>query len=301
MTKSAKSAYRDSLLGLFVVFGVVFVIGVVSDGIERSRTHFEKAEGFIADLHAIATGVPRLPDGSITRQGPVSTAWLDDVSALPARLGAMAGTLRGGEDQRSLGLVRRGPWSTGFDVETKDSLVWIRLFATPKAVCEQLERAIAKHPDRAAYVNSSGDPPAVLAALGPNWMCRQDVNNLVLVTLDPQTEIRRLTADVQNAIKIVPANVTGKLPISGSSAPFHVTKDREGGPGFIQRDQSVIRVTINNVPFAICRLALLIGPEAFGMEAFEALDGKAVQPPPTQATSLCNALRGRLILSRRVN
>jgi hypothetical protein len=301
MMKSSKFAYLGSLSAVLIALATVFVIGLVGDEIDRSRTNFEEAGVFLADLQMIAAEVPRLPDGFIVRQGRLSTAWLDDVGALPTRLQARAGTLRGAEDQRSLGVVRRGPWPTSFDVETRDSLVWIRLFSIPKAVCEQLERAIGKHPDRVAYVNSSGDPPAVLADLGPNWVCRQNLNNLDLVTLDPPTEIRRLSADIQNAIKATPANLTDKASMSGSSAPFQVAKNLESSPAYLQGGQSGIRVTINNVPFAVCRLALLVGPKAFGMDAFEIEDENAVQTHRTRVASeaLCSALKGRLILSRR--
>ena len=300
MTKPDKLAYGGSLLALLVVVALVYAAGSIGDRIDRGRSNFEKAESFIADMHAIATEIPRLPDGSITRQGELATAWLDDVGALPERFQAMAGTLRGGEKQRSLGLVRRGPWSTSFPVEAKDSLVWTQLSALPKAVCEQFRRAVARYPDQAAYVNSAGDPPELLAALGEGWLCRADFNNLILITLDPATEVRRLSADIQNAVKTVPANLTDKIPISGSSAPFQVDKGQGGGPGFVQRDQSGIRVTINNVPFAVCRLALLIGPKAFGMDGFETPDGKTAQPPRTRpaAETLCNDLNGHLIMSR---
>src|ERR1700716_4319387 len=102
MTKPDKFAYGGSLFVLLVVVAVVYIAGSISDKIERGRSNFGKAEGFIADMHATATEVPRLPDGSIVRQGALSAARLDDVGALPARLQAMAGTLRGGESQRSL-------------------------------------------------------------------------------------------------------------------------------------------------------------------------------------------------------
>jgi hypothetical protein len=46
---------------------------------------------------------------------------------------------------------------------------------------------------------------------------------------------------------------------------------------------------------------LLIGPKAFGMDGFETSDGKTAQPPRTRpaAETLCNDLKGRLIMSRR--
>src|SRR5438046_4893647 len=123
MMKSDKLAYRGSLRALFGVFVVVLIVGFLGDISSRSGRNFEKAEGFIADLHAIARDVPRLPDGSIVRQGPVSTGWLDDIGALPTRLQAMGGSLRGAEDRHSLGLVLRGPWSFTVPLETRDSLI----------------------------------------------------------------------------------------------------------------------------------------------------------------------------------
>jgi hypothetical protein len=300
MTPSQKFAYRGSLLTLLAVFLVVVVVGFLGDWIGRNRSRtFEKAEGFIADMHEMAREVPRLPDGSIVRQGEVSTAWLDDVGALPARLQAMAGTLRGGESQRSLGLVQRGPWSFPVPVETRGALVWAQMLGVPKAVCEQFGRAIVMHPEQAAYVNSAGDPPLIPSALEPGWLCRADFGNLVLVTLDPPTEVRRLAADIQNAVKTMPANLTDKMPISGSSAPFQVNKGQDGGPGFIQRDQSRTRVTINNLPIAVCVLAYVTGPRIFGMDAFEAPDGKTVSPRTRPASeALCNDMKGHLIMSR---
>jgi hypothetical protein len=301
MTKSDNWAYRGSLLALLAVFVVVLAIGFISDMVGPGRGGLQKAEGFMADLQAIATQVPRLPDGSIIRQGALSTAWLDDVGALPERLQAMAGSLRGGEHQRSLGLVQRGPWSFAFRSQAKLSLIWTELSGVPKAVCEQIERAAAKHPDQVAYLNTSGDPPLIPAALPPDWLCRSNFVNLVLVTMDPPTEVRRLSADIQNAINSVPTSFAGKAPISGSSAPFQVSQGEKDEPGFIQRDQSGIRVTINNVPLALCELALLIGPKAFAMDKFEAPDGKMARPPPARpaARKLCDELKGRLIMSRQ--
>ena len=132
------------------------------------------------------------------------------------------------------------------------------------------------------------------------FLCAANFNNSALITLDPPTEVRRLSADIQNAVKTMPANLTEKMPISGTSAPFQVYRGQDGGPGFIERDQSGIRVTINNVPLSVCTRALLVGPKGFGMDAFEASDGKAVslRTRPVSET-LCNNLKGRLILTRR--
>jgi hypothetical protein len=299
MTTSDRSAYRGSLRALLVVFVAVLVAGFIGDMVSSSSSNFEKAEGFIADLHAMAREVPRLADGSIVRQGPLSTAWMDDVGALPVRLQAMAGTLRGAE-KRTLGLVLRGPWSFTVPIETRDSLIWTQLLGVPKAVCDQVGRAIAKHPDQVAYVSAFGDPPIIPLLLSPTRLCAINFNNSALITLDPPTEVRRLSADVQNAIRMLPANLTDKVYFPGTSAPFQVYRGQDGGPGFIERDQSGIRVRINNVPLSVCTLALLVGPKGFGMDAFEAADGKAVSLRTRPAfETLCNNLKGRLILTRR--
>ena len=275
--KSDKLAYRGSLRALFGVFVVVLIVGFLGDISSRSSRNFEKAEGFIADLHAIARDVPRLPDGSIVRQGPVSTGWLDDIGALPTRLQAMGGSLRGAEDRHSLGLVLRGPWSFTVPLETRDSLILTHLLGVPKAVCEQVGRVIVQHPEQVAYVSAFGDPPIIPALLPPGRFCANNFSNSVIFTLDAATEVRRLSADILNAIKTLPANATEKVAISsGSSAPFQVNKGQDGGPGFMQRDQSGIRVTINNVPLSVCVLAILTGPQVFGMDEFETADGKTV-------------------------
>jgi hypothetical protein len=186
-------------------------------------------------------------------------------------------------------------------LEARDSLIWTSLLNVPKAVCEPLARAVAKHPDQVAYVGTSGDPVVVPAAIDIPWLCRGKFNNFALVTLDSPTEVRRLAADIQNAIKAMPANLTDKVYISGSSAPFQVAKSQENGPGYLQNGSAGTRVTISNVPFGICRLALLGGPAAFGMDLFETPDGNATRLPQTRAASdaLCNVLKGQLIMSRR--
>jgi hypothetical protein len=114
------------------------------------------------------------------------------------------------------------------------------------------------------------------------------------------TELRRLAADIQNAIKTMPAELTDKLPISGSSAPFQVTKEQEGGPGFLQRGPSGIRVTLNNVPLAMCRLALLSGPKTFGMDAFELPGGELVSSLQigSAPAALCTRMKGHLVMHR---
>lgn len=300
MTSSEKFAYRPSLRALVVVFACVFVVGLISDGIGRGRSNLEKSEGFIADLHAIATGVPRSFDGTILRQGPLPTGWLYDAGALPPRLQAMAGTLRGAEDQRSLGLVRRGPWSFVFPLETKDSLVWTSMYTVPRAVCQQFADAIVKHPEQAAYISSFGNPAVIPAVQDRQSMCQRKFNSFALVSLDPPTEIRRLAADIRSALKAAPDDLVEKMPISGSSASFQVNKGQDGGPGFIQNEKSRTRVTLNNVSFAVCRLALILGPEAFAMEAFETADGTAAPLPLTGPApeAMCSALKGRLVMTR---
>ena len=65
---------------------------------------------------------------------------LYDLPDLPTRLQA-AGSLRGGENQRPLGLVRRSPWSTTYPLETKDSLLWAQLSGVPQSVCQQFAAA----------------------------------------------------------------------------------------------------------------------------------------------------------------
>jgi hypothetical protein len=308
MTAFEKSAYRGSLLALLALFVSVLVAGFIGEGLGRSRSNLEKADGFIADLQAVATGVPRALDGTILRQGPLSTAWLADTGALPMRLQAMAGSLRGGEDQPTLGLVRRGPWSTTYPILTYGSLVWVQLAGMPKAVCQQFAAAAAKHPDQIAYISAFGRPAVIPAVQDLIFMCSQNFNNFVVIMLDPATEVRRLAADVQNAIKAMPAGSAQKAAFPGSSAPFQVNrgltdlvnKGEDGGPVSIQNDESRSRVTINSVPFAVCRLALLMGPQTFGMDAFETADGTAAPSPLTGPApgALCTALKGRLVMTR---
>jgi len=308
MTAFEKSAYRGSLLALLAVFVLVLVAGFIGEGIGRSRGSLEKAEGFIADLQAVATGIPRALDGTILRQGPLSTAWLADAGALPMRLQAMAGSLRGGEDQRTLGLVRRGPWSTTYPLVTKDSLVWVQLSGMPVAACQQFAAAAVKHPDQIAYISAFGRPAVLPAVQDVNFMCSQNFNNFVAIMVDPATEVRRLSADVQNAMKTMPAGSAQTTAFPGSSAPFQinrgikdlVNKGEDAGPASIQNDGSRSRVTINSVPFAVCRLALLMGPQTFGMDAFETADGTAAPSPLAGPApeALCTALKGRLVMTR---
>jgi hypothetical protein len=308
MTAFEKSAYRGSLLALLALFVSVLVAGFIGEGIGRSRSNIEKADGFIADLQAVATGVPRALDGTILRQGALSTAWLADTGALPMRLQAMAGSLRGGEDQPTLGLVRRSPWSTAFPLVTNDSLVWVQLAGIPKAVCQPFAAAAAKHPDQIAYISAYGNPAVIPAVQDLKYMCSQNFNNFVVIMLDPATEVRRLSADVQNAIKAMPAGSAQKNAFPGSSAPFQVNrgltdlvnKGEDSGPVSIQNDESRSRVTINSVSFAVCRLALLMGPQTFGMDAFETADGTAAPSPLTGPApeALCTALKGRLVMTR---
>ena len=300
MMPSEKFAYRGSLLAFLAVFLVIVAAGFIGERIGRSRGNFDKAEGFIADLHAIATRVPRFLDGFMARQGDLSTAWMDDVGALPAPAagdgrrpeGRQRPAFAGACPERTV--VRRRPHGD------QDSLVWTQLSAVPKAVCREFGRAMVKHLDQVAYVSSFGNPAVPPATLDQANLCQTNFNNFAVITLDAPTEVRRLAADIQNAVRAMPANLTEKIRMSGSSAPFQVDKGQNRGPGFIQRDQSGIRVTINNLPLAVCRLALLIGPNAFGMDAFHAPDGKKIapSPPASSAITMCNDMKGRLIMSR---
>jgi hypothetical protein len=99
----------------------------------------------------------------------------------------------------------------------------------------------------------------------------------------------------------MPANSTDNTFMSGSSAPFEVYRGKEGSAGYLENGPAGIRVTIAEVPLAVCRLALLAGPQAFGMDTFDTPDGKAVQPPRTRVASeaLCNASNGQLVMGRR--
>lgn len=309
MTAFEKSAYRGTLLALLAVFVLVLAAGFIGERIHGSRSNLEKSEGFIADLQAIATGIPRTVDGGIQRQGTLSTAWLYDTGALPKRLQAMGGSLVGGGDQYTLGLVRRSPWSTTFPLGTGGSLLWAHLANMPQAVCEQFAVAVIRHQDQVAYISAFGNPAVTPAAVNFKYMCSQNFNNVIVFLVDPATEIRRLSADVQNATGNMPAAQARRTAFPGSAAPFQIhggVKDlfknsEEGGPAFIEKDAAGVKVTINNVPFAVCRQALLQGPQTFAMDAFETAEGTAAPRPLTDAASdgLCAALKGRLVMTRR--
>lgn len=300
MIDSEKRAYRGTLAILAVVLGVIFIAGLVGERLHHDRSNFEKAEGLIEDLSMMTARVPRLPDGTIVRQGPLSAAWLDDVGALPTRLQAVPGSLRGREGQHSLGLVRRAPWANLVIVEAKGSLIWTTLTTVPKAVCEQLVRALVTHRDQISYITTYADPPTLPGAAGADWVCRATFLNFTLITLDPLTEFRRLSDDIQNSVGKMPANSTDKVFMSGSSAPFQVSRSQDPSPGYFQNGPSGLRGSVANVPLAVCRLALLAGPHALGMDSFESFDGKAMMSPETRAASdtFCNALGGSLIFSR---
>lgn len=282
------------------VVGLTFIVGLIGDRISNHHADFRKAEGLLEDLSVMAAEIPRLPNGAILRQGPLSTAWLDDSGALPARLQAMPASLRGQPTQHSLGLVRRGPWSDLLSLEAKGSLVWTAVQTVPKAVCLQLANAVIKHPDQIAYITTNGDLPTLPLVAEPLAVCRSDFTNFNIVTLSPNVELRRLADDIERAVA-APSNGLGdKTFISGTSAPFQVSQQREGGPNYIERERSGIRVTIGNVPLSVCRLALLAGPQAFGMDNFESMDGSIMKAPHklSSAGALCGAQRGRLVMSR---
>jgi hypothetical protein len=50
----------------------------------------------------------------------------------------------------------------------------------------------------------------------------------------------------------------------------------------------------------VCRLALLLGPQTFGMDAFETAEGTLAPLPLTGPApeELCTALKGRLVMTR---
>jgi len=301
MTDSEKRAYRSTLAIFALVLGLAFIVGVVGDKIGHSRGDFEKAESILEDLRTLAAEVPRLENGAILRQGMFSTGWLDDVGALPARLQAMPDSLRGAEGQHSLGLVKSGPWTSILILEARDSLIWATLTSLSRPVCETIVRAAAKHPEEIAYLTAAGDPPAAPSASNPASVCRNGFNDLALIVLDASTEFRRLTDDIHNAVEKASMNSTDKLFLSGSSAPFQVDKSKEGSVGYLKRGASGLRVTVGNVPLSVCRLALLVGPQAFGMDAAESAGGETVNLPQTrvQSDAFCNRSAGQLTMSRR--
>lgn len=300
MTDSEKRVYRSTLAIFALVLGLTFVVGVVGDKIGHGRGDFEKAESFFEDLRTVVTEVPRLENGAVLRQGMLSTAWLDDVGALPARLQAMPDSLRGAEGQHSLGLVRSGPWTSVLILEARDSLIWATLTNVPKAVCEAIGRAVVKHPDQIAYVTTGGDAPMLPAGLELPWFCRAEFTDVTLIMLHAPAEFRRLAQDVRSAVKKMPKNASEKLVMSGSSAPFQVNDGKQVSSGYVENAPSGIRVTVTRVPPALCGLALLVGPEAFGMDSFELSGGKVANRLWSRAASdvLCTALAGQIIMSR---
>jgi hypothetical protein len=300
MTDPEKRAYR-STLGIFaLVLGLTFVVGIVGDKIGHDRTDFERAESIFEDLRTIAAEVPRFEDGAVLRQGMLSTGWLDDVGALPVRLQAMPDSLLGAKGQHALGLVKSGPWTSILILEARDSLIRATLTNVPKVVCEALGRALIKHPEQVAYVTTGGDAPMLPAALELPWFCRADFTDVTLIIMHAPAEFRRLSHDVQNAAKKMPANSTERLLMSGSSAPFQINDGKQGSSGYVENTASGIRATITGVPPALCGLALLAGPQAFGMDSFELGGGEVASLVRSRAMSdaLCSALGGKLIVSR---
>lgn len=302
MTDPEKRAYR-STLGIFaLVLGLTFVVGIVGDNKGHDRSDFERAESIFEDLRTVATEVPRLENGAVLRQGMLSTAWLDDVGALPARLQAMPGSLRGAEGKHSLGLVTSGPWTSMLSLEARDSLIWATLTNLPKGVCEAIGRAAVKHPDEIAYVTTGGDAPRLAAGLELSWFCRTEFTDVGLIMLHAPAEFRRLSHDVQSAVREMSANASsGKLLMTGSSAPFQVNDGKQDGPGYVVNTTPGVRVTITRVPPALCGLALLVGAQAFGMDSFELSSERAASRLQSRAVSdaACIALDGQLIMSRR--
>ena len=299
MVQLERKALRTTVAIFAAVVGLTFIAGLIGDRISNHHADFRKAEGLLEDLSVMAAEIPRLPNGAILRQGPLSSAWLDQSGALPERLQAMPGSLRGLPAEHSVGLVRRGPWSGLLYLDAKDSLLWAKVATLPKAVCLQLVGAVIRHPDQIAYITTNGDPATLPSAAEPIPACRADFGDFTLVIENPIVEFRRLSDDIQKAVDNFSSGSQDKTSISGISAPFQVKQQREGSPGYIERERSGIRVAISDLPFAVCRFALLAGPRAFGMDNFESADGSIMKAPDTlkAAGSLCDAQRGRLLMS----
>jgi hypothetical protein len=301
MSKIDKRAFGATLAAFAGVLAVIFIAGLVSEHINNDKNDFQKAEGLIEDLNAMALEVPRLPNGVVVSQGELSTAWLDRVGALPVRLQAAPGSVRGQQDRHSLGIVRRSPWSGSINLKAQDSLILGTLTTLPKKICQQIVSAAAKRADQVAYITTFADPVGLPANGDPTWLCRQRFINLTLIAVNPATEYRQLSADIQNALSTAPKDLTGKQVFWGSSVPFQLAKDKESSPGYVQYGPSGLRVAIANLPLSVCRLALLAGPQALGMDSFETADGKSMPSPQTRAESdtQCTAQDGQLFMSHR--
>jgi hypothetical protein len=283
-----------------VVVGLTFLLGMIGDASTQDKRHFTEAEILLEDVSAMAVEIPRLPNGAILRQGQLSSAWLDESDALPERLQAMAGSLRGQQARHSLGLVTRGPGAYAFSLEAKDSLIWTTVLTLSKAVCLQMVAASMQHSDQIAFITTSGDLPAPPYMAEPPVTCRSDFINFRLITINPVVELRRLSDDIEKAVAAFSNSSQDKILVSGTSAPFQVGPHQEGGTNYIERNGSGIRMAIDNVPLAVCRLALLAGPRAFGMDNFQSTDGHMMKPPDTlsAAGALCEAQNGKLLMNR---
>ncbi len=259
MTALEKSAYRGSLLALLAVSVLVLAAGFIGERIHSSRSNWRRPK---ASLRICSRWRPAFRerrtvafcDRASCRRGGL-------LMSEPCRRACrQAGIVRSGEDQRPLGLVRRNPWSTTFPLEAKDSLLWAHLPNMPQAVCEQFAIAAARHPDQVAYISAFGNPAVTPAVLNFKYMCSQNFNNFIVFMVDPAIEVRRLSADVQNAIRNMPADPAQRAAFPGSAAPFQihggikdlVKKSEEGGPAFIQNDRG--RHQGHDQQRSICRL-----------------------------------------------
>ncbi|MBR0695277.1 hypothetical protein [Bradyrhizobium lablabi] len=184
-------------------------------------------------------------------------------------------------------------------IEARDSMIWVELTNTPKKICREIALRAAEDPARTAYLTTLGDPPKPPDQIDPKRFCQENFMEVRFALIDPLIELNRLTADVQKAVASVPANAAQKTSFVGSAAPFQVGQPAENSSAIIESGPDRVRVAIPNVPLALCRLALQVGPEAFGMDAFEHPDGTAFRLAKWQSSDpVCRTLKGLLAMSR---
>jgi hypothetical protein len=292
-------ALRATVAIAAAIIAVSFVFGIIADHAGHDARYRKQADSLIEDLSTMAADIPRLPSGEILRQGQLSSAWLDENGALPVRFQEMAGSLRGQQDQHSLGLVSRGPGAYAPSFEAKDSLIWTVVPNLSKAGCLQMFWSTVRRSGQIAYIATNGDPPTPPYLAEPTSTCRSDFVNFTLITGNPDVELGRLAADIGKAVAAFSNSSQDKAPVSGTSALFRVTPQGSGS-NYIERDGSGVRIALSKVPLAVCRLALLAGPRAFGMDHFQATDGSTMKVTETlgEAEALCEAQSGRLVMNR---